>query len=394
MSEIIKVVASEQQAIVWRNEIGKSMGNMRRLIIYGYELEVWRPLGYASMTECLRDIARENGLSENMAWRELAAGKVERILDKSQVGEIPESHLRPLTGLKTDEDKREAWRIAKQQAPNGKVTGKVVQQAVQEVKARTNEPKQKGRDFVTLAEWNAGQRVSGAAGITQFNRVNENIEWAAWSWNPVTGCLHNCAYCYARDIANRFYDQGFEPAFIPSRLNAPFNTRQIAARWDGDTGNRNVFVCSMADLFGKWVPEEWILEVLKVISQTPQWNYLLLTKFPVRMAEFDYPANVWLGTSVDRQHAVHRAQSAFEKVKASGFAGVCWLSCEPMLERLTFDSLEMFDWVVMGGASKSTQTAEYWPPFDDVLHLYQQARAADCRVYMKTNLLRLREFPA
>jgi pyruvate-formate lyase-activating enzyme len=26
-----------------------------------------------------------------------------------------------------------------------------------------------------------------------------------WSWNPVTGCLHDCPYCYARDIANRFY---------------------------------------------------------------------------------------------------------------------------------------------------------------------------------------------
>jgi hypothetical protein len=55
----------------------------------------------------------------------------------------------------------------------------------------------------------------------------------------------------------------------------------------------------------------------------------------------------------------------------------------------------MFDWVVMGGASKSTQTAEYYPPFDDIFHLYRQARESKCSIYMKTNLLgeRIREYP-
>lgn len=30
------------------------------------------------------------------------------------------------------------------------------------------------------------------------------IDWCDSSWNPVTGCLHECKYCYARSIANRF----------------------------------------------------------------------------------------------------------------------------------------------------------------------------------------------
>ena len=92
------------------------------------------------------------------------------------------------------------------------------------------------------------------------------------------------------------------------------------------------------------------------------------------MAEFTYPSNVWLGTSVDRQHAVQRAESAFTKIKSSGFDGVCWLSCEPMLERLTFDSLEMFDWVVMGGASKSTQTPEYKPDIESEIPVCKEKR--------------------
>ena len=230
----------------------------------------------------------------------------------------------------------------------------------------------------------------------KFNKPNENIEWAMWSWNPVTGCLHDCAYCYARDIANRFYPEGFQPSYHPDRLEAPANTNvPTAPRFYNDTGYKNVFTCSMADLFGKWVPRRWIQSVIDATADNPQWDFLFLTKFPIRMAEFSYPPNVWLGTTVDKQHAVIRAESAFDKIKASGFEGVCWLSCEPMLEQLTFTSLDMFDWVVMGGSSKSTQTPEYKPPFEDVIHLYQQARDSDCQVYMKTNLLgeRIREYP-
>lgn len=33
---------------------------------------------------------------------------------------------------------------------------------------------------------------------------NTKIEWCDATWNPVTGCLHSCEYCYARKIANRY----------------------------------------------------------------------------------------------------------------------------------------------------------------------------------------------
>jgi hypothetical protein len=36
---------------------------------------------------------------------------------------------------------------------------------------------------------------------SKFNETNESIDWAWWSWNPITGCNHGCPYCYARDIA-------------------------------------------------------------------------------------------------------------------------------------------------------------------------------------------------
>lgn len=40
------------------------------------------------------------------------------------------------------------------------------------------------------------------------------IDWCDSTWNPVTGCLHGCEYCYARRIAERFSGAGKECTFI------------------------------------------------------------------------------------------------------------------------------------------------------------------------------------
>jgi len=251
------------------------------------------------------------------------------------------------------------------------------------------------------SEIKASQDTASVESETKFNRTNSNVEWALWTWNPVTGCLHDCTYCYARDIANRFYPEKFEPTFKPARLGASQRTPSpssdlVKAPFDevnvrGGIGEKNVFVCSMADLFGKWVPAEWIESVMAEVRSAPQWNFLFLTKFPQRLVGIDFPKNAWVGTTVDTQARVAAAETAFAKIKA----GVKWLSCEPMLERLTFRSLSVFDWVVIGGQSKSSQEPEFKPPLSWVGHLQEQAAAAGCKVYMKTNLLapRVREYP-
>ena len=192
---------------------------------------------------------------------------------------------------------------------------------------------------------------------TAFNKQeNADIEWAQWSWNPVTGCLHDCPYCYARDIAHqprmeKVYPNGFAPTIRPLSLCAP-QGQKVPTEADTDTRYRNVFVCSMADLFGRWVPKEWIEAVLTQVKEASQWNFLFLTKFPGRMAEFPYPKNAWLGTTVDLQARVAAAEKAFANVQAP----VRWLSIEPFLEPLRFKHLDRFHWMVIGGASSSSKT--------------------------------------
>lgn len=261
------------------------------------------------------------------------------------------------------------------------------------------------RQNCSLDEWKGLEEeerrilLEPAPGISAtFNKQeNDSIEWAQWSWNPVTGCRHDCPYCYARDIAlskrmEKAYPNGFEPTFRSNALTAP-GAMKVPHEAAHDTRFRNVFTCSMADLFGRWVPAEWINAVLSTVRNNPQWNFLFLTKFPKRMAEFDIPENAWMGTTVDLQVRVKNAEDAFARVKS----GVRWLSIEPMLEQLHFDHIDRFDWVVIGGASRSTKTPSWNPPFEWVRDIVEQCRNAGVRVYFKTNLFgdnsRLLELP-
>ncbi|MBF0501451.1 MAG: DUF5131 family protein [Candidatus Riflebacteria bacterium] len=220
-----------------------------------------------------------------------------------------------------------------------------------------------------------------------FNSTNDSIEWAKWSWNPITGCKYGCEYCYAHDIGIRFTGD-FEPRFHENRFSAPMNTKLPASC---DNGQRNVFVCSMADMFGDWVPQDWIDAILAVVWGNPKWNFLFLTKNPKRMIDIEWPDNAWVGTTVDRQSRVIPAQESFAQVKAS----VKFLSCEPMLEQLNFTDMSMFDWVIIGSRSKNTKLAEFQPEWLWVEALLYKAREFGCKVYFKPNLhSRPVEYPA
>lgn len=237
--------------------------------------------------------------------------------------------------------------------------------------------------------------IQRSSGSSAFNSTNQMVDWANWTWNPVTGCWHGCNYCYARDIANRFtngFPNGFEPTFHPDRLAAPANTKVPAGAGKNSTAN-NVFVCSMADLFGKWVPEEWILQIFEQVQKNPQWNFLFLTKFPQRLQEINdilggFPDNAWVGTTVDTQARVSVAEKAFANITAK----VKWLSCEPLLEPVVFKSLKMFNWIVIGSQSKSSQAPAFQPETKWVADLMHQATVAKLKIYLKENL-KIKETP-
>jgi protein gp37 len=185
------------------------------------------------------------------------------------------------------------------------------------------------------------------------------IEWTEVTWNPTTGCdriSSGCDNCYALKLAKRLKAMGAAkyqadgdprtsgPGFAlmthPETLDEPYGWR----------APRTVFVNSMSDLFHAKVPVSFIREVFEVIADTPQHTYQVLTKRSSRLRKLadrlDWPANLWMGVSVESADVLYRIDD-LRQVPAA----VRFLSCEPLLGPLTGIDLDGIGWVIAGGES-------------------------------------------
>ena len=198
------------------------------------------------------------------------------------------------------------------------------------------------------------------------------IEWCDMTWNPVTGCRNTCPYCYARRIYKRF-KMNFAPAFHGSRLNEPTKIKTP----------QNIFVCSMGDLFGPWVPTRWILDVFDACSAAPQHNYLFLTKYYRRYEELDdmallpYRNNFWYGTT-----AVTIDDRFFNSSDVNTF-----LSIEPIQMRLgnVLDEKVNLKWIIVG-AETGNRKDKIKPKKEWIVDLVMACSGAKIPLFMKNSL--------
>jgi protein gp37 len=225
-----------------------------------------------------------------------------------------------------------------------------------------------------------------------FNSTNDSVSWASWTWNPVTGCNHGCKFCYAREIANSdrmaaVYPFQFAPAYHDYRLTAPANTKRPKSDHAPDG---RVFVCSMADLFGKWVPDQWIKSVFEAAIASPEWEYLFLTKWPKRYSMLASLPKAWFGASIIKQGDVERVTR--DMTSFDVHPGIVrWISLEPMLEPIIFDDLSWCDLVVIGAQTSTRQpdgfVPAFSPKFEWVADVVTQCIEQGVPYYLKPNLL-------
>lgn len=242
------------------------------------------------------------------------------------------------------------------------------------------------------------------------------IDWCESSWNPVTGCLHGCKYCYARGIANRFGlshapklgDAGMEGAAKrdsaegidtmlelekPYKKDGKINPYPMAFlptfhkykldEYQKKKG-RNIFVCSMADLFGAWVPDEWIFTVFSHCLLALQHNYLFLTKNPGRYIELarqgllPHTDNFWYGSSVTGPHDKY----AWFPKEYKWF-----LSVEPLHEDLgeMDPDAEKPDWIIVG-AETGKRKGKIIPKREWIEKIYNECKKYGIPLFMKSSL--------
>jgi protein gp37 len=122
---------------------------------------------------------------------------------------------------------------------------------------------------------------------------------------------------------------------------------ELPLRWKKP---QKVFVNSMSDLFHEDVPEEYIRRVFDVMQRASWHSFQVLTKRAERLATFgqtlDWPANVWMGVSVETPVYLRRIDH-LRRVPAR----VRFISFEPLLARLGTINLERIDWTIVGGES-------------------------------------------
>ncbi len=193
---------------------------------------------------------------------------------------------------------------------------------------------------------------------------NSQIEWTHHTFNPWWGCAKvspACQNCYAdlwaRRMGHSLWGRSAPRRFFSdAHWNEPLTWNEEAK---SSRTRRRVFCASMADVFERRkdlsVPRARLWDL---IQETPWLDWLLLTKRPELIQSTvpwarDWPANVWIGTTVENQeYADHRLHYLLKSK-----AAVRFLSCEPLLgpidltEWFRKPSFETIDWVIAGGES-------------------------------------------
>ena len=183
-----------------------------------------------------------------------------------------------------------------------------------------------------------------------MNEIKDTIGYADYSWNPITGCLNGCEYCYARKLANgrlrsRYLESGpceymsteaeydpFYPRFWPERMDDFEKPNRYGyARL---VKPKRIFVCDMGELFGDWIPTEWQEQIFDVIKRYQGYTFLLLTKQPQNLPKWSpFPDNCEVGVSVTQNNQLSNAFKYLSQIEAT----VKFISFEPLLEKEATD---------------------------------------------------------
>jgi protein gp37 len=231
------------------------------------------------------------------------------------------------------------------------------------------------------------------------------IEWTDVTMNPVGGCRHGCewvmpngevAHCYARDVAER----GPAAPHYPGGFEAHYWREGVLKEMTAAGPPQLVFIDSMSDLMGHWVPEAQTRTVLQAMAAAPHNTFQMLTKNPRRYGRFagELPGNAWVGASSAPDRFMGRALSRHQQERYMHVAlealtavreatgNIVWMSVEPLSWNVApiLAQYPALDWVIIGAASSGRKYFQPAAAHVDALLDVLDARGA--AVFYKGNI--------
>lgn len=191
--------------------------------------------------------------------------------------------------------------------------------------------------------------------------AKSKIEWTERVWNPLTGCTRigqGCVHCYAERMAARlaamgkvdYQDVVNEKGHWNGQVKLLFDKLHEPMRWKKPS---RVFVNSMSDLFHEKVPQIFINQVVRAMSNAHWHTFQVLTKRYDRPFLALYPQDavdhIWIGFSICTQQDADKAREYLRMVSRDGWR--TWISYEPSLEKIDWKGFEFVEWFVCGGES-------------------------------------------
>lgn len=267
--------------------------------------------------------------------------------------------------------------------------------------------------------WTPDMTLRLPSGCFWWTRPDGKQVWVednGYTSNPVAGCHYQCrwtmpdgseAICYAERVAEglaqKAYPEGFARETEHNKHSFYWRPEETES-WHRISG-AEVFVGSMADMWGWWVDDTFIVHILTEVERTNN-TYYFLSKNPMRYTTIQLhghtlPRNALYGASVpassmngrlltEKQRDVYLDAMCYNLSMTRQAGARTWLSIEPLSWNVApaiaewLKKEQFIDWAVIGAATNGPKA--YQPRREWVADLVEVLKNAGVKVFFKGNI--------